>query len=206
MYADKLREHNISEGAYLATNTDNFRYLYVNPIESLKDVGQNPGIGELIEKMGEDAFGEMMDGFDGTYDRHGNYVIALDNELTYMPDGITQTPEGENHRKFFYIYFTPENGSALRDAMKGVKALFESKKSTNYYRVYRSGYGNMDSYYMVAVSAKDPVDMEQKGAANDKLLGEDAGPVFSKVMGLAEKFEEYSGAIRPDLGYTPKND
>jgi hypothetical protein len=204
LFADKMREHNIADGYNLATNTDNFRYLYVSPIENLQGVGQNSGMSELFEKMGADSFGEMMDGFNACYDRHGSYVILLDKKLSYMPGGITQTPEGENYRKFFYIYYSPQNGAAMRDAMSDVKAMFESKKSTSDYRVYRSGFGNMDSYYMVAVAAKDPIEMEQNGAANDKLLGADAQVVFGKVLSLALSMEEYTGYIRPELGYTPK--
>ena len=202
MFADKMREHNIQEGGYLVSQTSDFRYMYVNPIDSLGQ--QNSGTRDLFEKMGREAFGEMMAGFDPCYDRHGSYVIVMDKELTYMPKGISQTPEGENYRKFFYLYYSPQNSAAMRDAMKGVKALFESKNSTSYYRVYRSGYGNMDSYYMVAIAAKDAVEAEQRGAANDKLLGEEAGPVFQKVIGLTLRMEEFTGSIRPDLGYQPK--
>lgn len=203
MFADKMREHNISEGAYLVTNTSDFRYLYVNPIDSL---GQNNnGMRELWEKMGEEAFGEMMDGFNGTYDRHGNYVIVMDKELCYMPEGLTQTPEGENYRKFYYVYYKPEHGSEMREAFKGIKDLFVSKNSKVHYRVYRSGYGNMDQFYMVAVGAKNGVEMEQRSLDNQTHLGEEAQPVWDKMMKFATKMEEYTGSIRPDLGYQPKS-
>lgn len=202
MLADKMREHKISEGSYLATNTDNFRYLYISPIENMADLDQNPGMGELYDKMGEEAFGKMMDQFDGTYDKHGDYVIWMDKELCYMPDGITQTPEGQNFRKFWYLYFKPGDGAALRDAMKDVKEMFASKGSQSYYRVYRSGFGNMDSFFMVAAAAKDATEMEKGGAANDELLGEGAQAVFGKVLSHVTKMEEYTGYIRPELGYS----
>ena len=205
MFADKMREHNISEGAYLVTNTSDLRYMYVNPIDSLGQIASNPGMAELWKKMGADKFGEMMDGFDGTYDRHGNYVIVMDKELTYMPEGITQTPEGENYRKFYYVYYKPEHGSEMREAFKGIKDLFVSKNSKVSYRVYRSGYGNMDQFYMVAVAAKNGVELEQRSMDNQALLGEDAQPVWDKMMKFATKMEQYTGSIRPDLGYQPKN-
>ncbi len=204
LFADKMKEHDIQSTSWLSSVTDDFRYMYVTPIESMADLDDNDWVDELSEKMGADAFGEMMSEFSPCYDRHGNYVISMDKELTYMPDGITQTTEGKNFRKFFYIYHSPENSKAMRSAMKGVKDLFASKNSTSHYRVYSSGFGTMDTYYLVAISAKDPISMEQQSAANDKLLGEDAKPVFGKVMGLATRFVEYTGNIRPDLSYKPK--
>ena len=60
MLADKFREHNISGGDYLTTSTDNFRYLYVSPIEKMADLDENPGMAQLSEKMGQEAFGEMI--------------------------------------------------------------------------------------------------------------------------------------------------
>lgn len=202
MLADKMREHKIAEGSYLATSTDNFRYLYVTPIENMADLDKNAGMSELYEKMGEEDFGKMMDQFDGTYKKHGDYVIWMDKELCYMPNGITQTPAGENFRKFWYLYFKPGDGPALREALMEVKNTFAKKGSKSYYRVYRSGFGNMDSYFMVAAAAKDPTEMEKGGAANDELLGEDAQVIFGKVLSNVTKMEEYTGYIRPELGYS----
>lgn len=206
MLADKMKEHNISSTSWLASVTDDFRYMWVTPIKSMADLDDNTWWTELSKAMGEDAFNEMMSGFGPCYDKHGDYVISMDKELTYMPSGITQTPEGENYRKFYYIHHLPKDRGAMRTAMKGVKDLFANKKSAMNYRVYSNGFGNMDTFYMVAVSAKDAIDMEQKSLANDKLLGEEAQATFGKVMALATRFEEYTGNVRPDLSYKPKKD
>lgn len=204
MFADKMREHDISNGEYLTVTTDDFRYMYVNPIDSLGQA--NLAMQELWEKMGKDDFGKMMSGFDPCYDRHGSYVIVLDKELTYMPEGITQTPEGENYRKFYYVYYSPKDGGAVRDALKAIKDLFAKKDSKLYYRVYGSGYGNMDSFYMIAVSAKDAETAAQQSTENDKLLGEEAAPIFTELMSVALKMDEVTGSVRPELSYNSNND
>jgi len=46
--------------------------------------------------------------------------------------------------------------------MKGIKDVFASKGSKNHYRVYRSGFGNLEGYYLVAISAKDEIDYDYK--------------------------------------------
>ena len=202
--ADAMRENNVQGYGWLTTSTDDFRYLSVTPIENMAQLDGNPFSG-LSDKIGNEAASAVFAPFNKCYDRHGDYVIFMDKELTYMPDGITQTPEGENFRKFFYVYVSPGNMGKMNDAFKDVKAMFAEKGSKSYYRVYRSGFGNMDSYFMVAVAAKDPVDMEQRGAENDQLLGPDAQAVFAKLLGQALKMEEITGYIRPELGYTPKS-
>ncbi len=203
--ADKAKEHNIQSTQWLATSTSNFRYLYVTPIDKMADLDDN-GLAELMDKMGVDSFSSMMSSFDECYDRHGSYVIVMDKELTYMPDGISQTQDGKDFRKFYNIYYTPKNAKDIREAMREVKNLFKAKGSKTHYRVYRTAFGTMDSYYMVAVSAKDAVELEQNAAENDKLIGEDGQKALNKVISLSSRFEEYTGLIRPDLAYSPKKE
>jgi len=121
-----------------------------------------------------------------------------------MPEGISQTQEGLNYRNWYYLYYTPENSRNVWEAMKSVKQLFESKGSKNSYRVYRSGFGCPENFYLVAVSAKDELDSAMRGKANEELLGEERGPVFGNLMKYVSRFEEVTGYMRPDLSYTPK--
>lgn len=200
--ADKCKEYNIDGVSWLTSTTDDFRYLYITPINSMADINSK-GFDKLRDKMGAEAFGNMFSAMDKCYSKHGSYVLALDPKLTYMPDGITQTPEGQNYRKFYYLYTTPENFSALGEKIMKVKELYTSKGSKNYYRVYRSGFGTMNDYYLVAVAAKDAVEFEQNSASNDALLGEEAGPVFAEVMKYVTKMDVVSGQMRPDLAYAP---
>lgn len=148
----------------------------------------------------------MFKNFNKCYTSHNDFIITMDEELTYMPEGITQTPEGENFRKFFYLYFKPKNSGKIREGMKAVKEMFASKGSKSYYRVYRSGFGNAENYYMVAIAAKSEVEGATKAEANDKLLGPDRYETFNKVMNYTSRLEEYSGAVRPDLSYAPSEE
>ena len=202
--ADAMRENDVQGYGWLTTSTDDFRYLSVTPIENMAQLDGNPFKG-LSDKIGNEATSALFAPFNNCYDQHGDYVIFMDKELTYMPDGITQTPEGENFRKFYYVYVSPGSNRAMSDAFKKVKQMFADKGSKSYYRVYRSGFGTMDAFFMVAIAAKNPVDMEQRAADNDKLLGPDAQAVFANLMSHAIKFEEITGMIRPKLGYTPKS-
>ncbi|MFH4966476.1 hypothetical protein V8G69_15850 [Gaetbulibacter sp. M235] len=200
-FTDACKKYN-PEGSWITAVTSDNRYMYVSPLENFAELDKNT-FSDMAKAMGDD-FGKMFKDFNTCYDKHGDFVITLDESLSYMPEGITQTQEGQNYRKYYFIYYKPQDQAALREAMKGVKGLFSEKGSKEYYRVYQSGFGVINSYYMVAISAKDEADSSIRGKANDELLGEGAKDVFGKVMSAAAKFEEVSGWIRPDLAYSSK--
>lgn len=188
--------------SWVAVSTSDDRFLYVSPMENFAELDKNVFAG-MAEKMG-DEFGNMFKKFDECYDKHADYVLVLNEELSYMPDGISQTVEGENYRKFFMMYHTPSNHGKIREAIKAVKKMFEDKGSKEYYRVYHSGFGNDEEYYMVAISSKDPIDSATRSKANNELLGEDAKEIWSGLMAATERFEEFTGWMRTDLFYSPK--
>lgn len=192
------------DSGWLAVSMDDFRYLYVSPIENFAELDKNP-MADMAKAMG-DEFGKILDDMGKCYDSHGDYIIMMDESLTYMPEGISQTQEGMNYRNFYFIHFTPSSEKSLREGMKAVKEMFESKKSKNYYRVYRSAFGVMNGYYMVAISSKDEVDSATKNKANEELLGPERYETFQKVLGNASEMYEVTGNIRPDLSYSPNKE
>lgn len=200
-----LTENNIQDETWLASSTSDGRYMYVTPIKNMGDLDK-PIFKSLRAKVGDEKVWGLFGKMDKFYDSHTNYVIHLDKELSYMPNGITLTPEGENFREFHFLHFTPGNATEVNKHMKVVKDMFANKGSKVHYRVYRTGFGAPSDYYMVAVAAKDPVDMAQKGADNDKLLGEEGDKTFGALFGNLSKYEKVEGRIRPDLGYSPKKD
>jgi hypothetical protein len=199
-FNEACKTNNVQTSWITATTSD-FRYMYVSEIENMADLDKRP-FAEMAKAMG-DAWGDLFDRFDKCYDSHGGYIITMDEELTYMPDGFSQTQEGQDFRNYFYLYYKPKNHAKIREGMKAVKEMFASKGSSSHYRVYRSGFGTMGSYYMVAISSKDEIDSATSSKANDELLGPDRYETFNKVMNYVSKFEEYSGSVRPDLGYSP---
>lgn len=201
---ENLKTHNIQSTGWITASTADSRYLYVSPINGMADLGKSP-FPELAEKMGADEMGALFGRMDKCYDVEQDYVIYLDNELSYMPGGITQTPEGQNYRKFHYLHITPGKRAVVKEKMKAIKDLFASKGSKVYYRVYKSGFGNRGEFYMVAIAAKDPVDYAQKGMDNQKLLGEDGQKAMGELWENLLSYEEIPGQMRPDMAYSPSN-
>lgn len=197
-----MKKHSITEANFLVTNTDDNRYLYVGPIENMAQLDK-PVFNTLADKMGGDAMTALFNRMDKCYDIEHNYIIHLDKDLSYMPAGITQTPEGRDYRKFHYLHITPANRSTVKAKMQAVKELFTAKDSPMHYRVYKSGFGTRGEFYMVAVAAKDAIDLAQMAKANEELLGEEGHAVFSELFANLLKYEGYEGRMRPDLYYRP---
>ena len=200
---DNLKKHNIQDEGWLTSSTTDGRYLYISPIKNMADLDR-PLFTSLAEKMGGDALGELFGRMDKCYDRHLNYVIRLDKELSYMPDGMTLTPEGENYRRFHYLHYAPGDAAKIKEGMKAIKDMFVAKGSKMHYRVYKNGFGAQGDFYMVAIAAKDGVEYEKKGAENDVLFGEDGPKTFGGVFGNLLKYEDIPGRMRPDMAYTPQ--
>jgi len=199
-----MKTHNIQETAFIVSNTADNRYLYVSPLNNMADLDK-PVFATLAEKMGGDAMSALFARMDKCYDIEHDYVINLEPELSYMPGGITQTPEGQDYRKFHYLHVSPGNRAVVKEKMKAVKAMFASKGSKTHYRVYSSGFGTRGEFYMVAVAAKDPLDYAQKGMENNELLGEDGQKTMWELMSNLLDYEEIPGNMRPDMAYSPSN-
>jgi len=199
---DMVKKHDIQDTKWITAVTNNSHYLFVAPIENYAVLDKPNFVSQLIEKEGQEKVSELFIKMDKCYDTELDYIITLNEELTYMPEGITQTPEGENYREFHYIYISPGNRSVVKEKMKAIKALYESKGSKTHYRVYNSGFGTDGEYYMVAIAAKDAEHMAQKGKANKELLGEEGQSTMWDMYSNVMRYEKVEAEMRPDLAYS----
>jgi len=198
------KKHNIQDVSWITLNTINSHYSYVQPINSFADLDKPSFVATLIEKEGKDIIKDLFNKMDQCYDTELDYILNLDKELTYMPNGFTQTPKGKNYRKNHLLYVSPGNRALVRENMKAVKELFKRKGSKEYYRVYRSGFGANGEYYMVAIAAKDELDYARQSKENDELLGDEGKKVLGDLFSNLLKYDVLLGYIRPDLAYKPE--
>lgn len=187
----------------IATTTTN-KYLTISPIENMAELDNNV-FAPLREKMGKEAFGDIFKRFNKCYDVHRDYIVYLNKELTYMPEGIDINTEGKNYRKWHRLYVAPENIQNLKGKLKELKALFEKKGSKEYYRIYHNGFGAEGDYYVAVLSAVDAEDYARQSKENEALLGEEGKKLFAEMMEYVLRYETEEGVMRPDLAYAPSN-
>ncbi|MBT8256437.1 MAG: hypothetical protein KJO23_07840 [Bacteroidia bacterium] len=195
------KAHGLNVG-WLAMVTEGFDYYYVTPIPNMAELDKN-WFAPLAEKMGKEKLADLFSRMDKCYDDHVNYILSMDSELSYMPNGLTQTPQGQPFRKNTIYYIAPENYSKAEQLAKDYKTLFAQKNSAVHYRVYRSGYGTEGTYFMVAVAAKNAADYERMSAANQQLLGKEGAALNVRMMSLISDMKTITGYIREDLSYRP---
>lgn len=196
------KEHNIQETQWLTMALNDNSYLYVTPMENFAELDKD-GLASLSEKMGDEKMATLFDRFNNTYDEHGDYIVYLNKNLSYMPGGVSQTIEGQNYRTLYYNYVTPENNKEFVETMKKMKIAFEKHNSKMHYRVYKTGFGVMGTYYMVAVAGESNLQSAKTGDDNWNAMKDDFGPLLKELSKYTWKTDEKRGWMREDLGYIP---
>ena len=198
-FVKMCKDNNFSQNFTTLVTEDN-KYYYISPLKNFAELDKDP-MASLREKVGAEEFGKVFRDFDKCYDVHQDFVLTLDNELSYMPDGMTTTIEGENYRENTRYYFSPADTEKAEEVAKAFKKFYSDNNIKTHYRVYRSGFGAEGSYFMVAVAAKDAMDMERKNAEARKAMGSKVEELNANLNKILLKTETMRGWIRPDLSY-----
>ena len=198
-----IKQHKINTSWVTFQSEDN-RVMYLVPINKMADLDDDP-FEKLGKKMGQENLEKMFSAFDDTYSQHGDYILMLDKELSYMPNGITQTPTGKNFREITYYHIPPGKEKKAEEVARKARDLYTKKGSKVHYRVYKSGFGNMGNFYMVAVAAENKDSLEKMRAENQALLGAEGEQLANEIQATMPKQDRYHGNMRMDLSYTSNN-
>jgi hypothetical protein len=200
-FVEQCKKYNLQNADWAEVRLDNGTYLTFEMIPNMAAMDVN-SYAPLVEKMGATNFQALLDRFNKCYDRHGSYIVTRIESLTYMPEGAMAAQEGNNYRKYHYLYVTPSTASIVRDKIKAIKDLYVKKGSKEYFRVYHSGFGTLNEFFLVAISAKDEQSYNIDSDANDKLLGDELKPLMDDLFQNIVRYEPITGYLKPELGYT----
>lgn len=186
---------------FMTLTTEDNEYHYISTMDNFAELDEDP-MASLREKVGAEEFGRVFQEFDKCYDKHSDYVLSLDKELSYMPGGMKTMIEGENYRENTKYYFAPADMDKALEVAKAFKKFYSDNNMGMHYRLYRSDFGTDGTYFLVAVAAKDAMDMERKSAEARKAMGPKAEELFGNLNKILLKTETMRGWMRPDLSYT----
>ena len=199
-----MRQNEINDFSWITLVTEDFRYIYISPLDKMADLDKDP-FASLSEKIGPGETKKIFDKFNDTYEEHGDYILILDKKLSYQPGGINTTPAGKNYRHITMYHYTPANAEKAEDLAERFLDLYTKKNSQMDYRLYRSGFGIMGSFFWVVSAAESPEDFERMREDNRQLFGQEGESLVDKLLQTISRIEVIRGYIRPDLGYQPRN-
>lgn len=200
-FVAECKKHNLQNADWTQLRLDNGTYISFEPIANMAALDVNT-FAPLVEKMGKEKFSALFDRYAKCYDKHGSYIITRIENLTYMPEGALAAQEGQNYRKYHYLYVTPSTSKMIAEKMKAIKELYTKKGSKEYYRVYHSGFGTMGEFFLVVISAKDELSYAKQSNENDALIGEEGKKLLDDLFQNITRYDPITGYIRPELGYT----
>ncbi len=196
-------KYNIQEANWVTISTDDLKYYFISAIEKMGDLDKSR-FANLQENMNIDDFNNIFDTFDNCYDTHYDYIIHLDHELSYKPDGNHLSQEDMSYRKMEYYYITPQNFNTAIEILNEFKKLYSNKNSQEHYSIFRSGFGSEGDYIMVLFSAKSAEDFERVREESNKNFGPERDVLYKKLLGITNRVETLNGFYRLDLSYIPK--
>ncbi len=197
-----LAKENQEEDSWNVLWTNDNKVISIAPVAGWEDLGKE-FMPKTRAKLGDEKFREIFQEFDKHYDYHNDYIITLNNELSYMPDGMTTTPKGKDFRKNTLMYFKARDLEKVTEIAGKFKELYTKKGSKSHYRVYFSGFGNPESYIMVASAAENALEHAKQADANNKLLGEDSKALWDELTRYVTRIEHMEGNMVPGLSYSP---
>lgn len=200
---DLLKKHNIQEANWMTVQKNDNTRLYLSPINSMADLDKDM-FATLSNKIGKDAMTKLFSQYTKCYDEHGDYVINLRKDLSYMPGGMTLTTEGQPYRRFYYNYVTPENIANMTNTFKKIKETFVKHNAGLHYRIYTPGFGTIGNYFMVVISAKNEEELAKAETAMWEKMSVDMQPLFDELDKYSSKVDMQTGWMRDDLSYSPK--
>ena len=98
---------------------------------------------------------------------------------------------------------TPDNEKNFKGVMKKLKKAFEKHNSKMNFRLYKTGFGVIGTYYMVALEGVNRMESAKVGDENWELMKDDFGPLLKELRKYTWKNDEKTGWMRDDLGYMP---
>ena len=198
-FAQTMGQHNPDDMSFLALSLEDNRYIFISAIDNMAALDNNPMSG-IVEKMGKDAFEDLMSGYDGTFETHKDYVINLDHELSYNSNAIVM--DGVDYRQLDYYYIEPGKWKEAKQIAKEWTELHAAKNAPHGYRIYTGGLGT-EPMIMVVRWAKNAAELHANIAENQEAVGEST-ELGQRTMSVTRKRETFGATMRPDLSYLPK--
>jgi len=188
LLAEGLKEFNIDVNFFTIQCSD-LKYMFFRPVKSLGTLGENSW-GKLKPHMPE-RYNMISADFKKCFDSHYSYILELYRHLSYNEEKI------EGPRRLIYLYVAPEHLSAFIKLARELKSNFEVDKAEIGYRLFKSGYGCADNFFMIEVSSRQAESFSKSFKNYESFR--------NKILNLTLRIEDINATFRGDLSYSKSN-
>lgn len=180
-----LQKHRMEKVQFFVIKRKDLRYLYFIPTGSIAS-RREKSWGQLRPKMPTE-YQKISEDFRKCFDSHGNYMVQLHKNLSYKSN-----LEGR-YRQMIYLYVAPRHTNNFLDLAKEIRNIFAVKELDFGYRLYQSGFGNQENFFLVELSSADA---ESRVASLEEFK-----EVRNKLIDVILRIESIEGVLRPDLSF-----
>jgi hypothetical protein len=194
----KFKQYNVESPTWSTAVTNTNSFMYIVPIENMAQLDDNPW-GPIIKKMGEDNWKKFTDKAKGHESSSSSSVSVLDSELSYMPEGLDPTTEGQDFRAWNIFHIKPGKYDEAKAVAKKIREVYAANKSKFYYRVYHNRFGGDGNTMVIVSSHRNMGDYYQNVEAARSLVQKDIEKLYDELLTYVVKQNRVYGNMRPDL-------
>jgi hypothetical protein len=182
--------------SWVTVRHDDNSYIHLSPIKNFADLDKDY-FGDLKKKIGDEAFGKLMNAFSGCHSVHSDFVVEQMPSHSYMAP-----PENETFRDV--LYWNVHSGKEIEaeKILMEWKKLYEAKKAPNGFLAFKTVFGRAPGFAIVSWG-KDPVDAATKDQKTMELIGKDAEDLIKRTMAITEQMLSKRAWVMADYSIMP---
>lgn len=185
-YMENVKKHDIDHKYLLMVNDEDL-VRYLTPINSLCDISTDYKA-HLGEKMGNDKAYELFSKYNETATMLGDYILTMDMDLSIMKEE-KPTDAGSAYHKWIIYYPYPGKSDEFIKQARTVRKLLDNKDTKLKSRIYRSGFGSPEEFFIASIPAKDEESYVNLINETGELIGEEFGRELDKFNKLCSKIK-----------------
>jgi hypothetical protein len=178
-------------------------YSYAIPIEGFSGIDEAwESWGAVVQMVGEEKWAAVETRSSEAVDHGESYVLALREDLSYMPEKTALTAE-RPFRAYDFWFAIPNKTKEFESVAKEFVSMYRAKGIDHAWRIYEAVTGGDLPMYLLVETAMDQADYYAKQKKIAEMTGEDGMRLYQKALKSARRVEQQWGVVRLDLSFPP---
>ena len=152
-------EYNIEIPSMIASQTDDFTYYYITPIDNYAALDEmNTSWGKFIETMGQDKWNKIDAAFDGTIFSHKDFIIRRSGKYSYNPENPRLVTKDAGFILWDWYWLEDGKLSEAAEVIMEIKQLFTDNNIEDSFTIWATDIGIDYGLVVVTQIANDEQD------------------------------------------------